>query len=247
LNFFSLFKRNLIYKFKKKRSIDTENIKFNTLDDLFHHYGSDKADVFKFNNKSGHGFSKFYEKNFEKFKNKKINILEIGSYAGGSAAAFVKYFPNVNIFCFDINISNFKYKSINIHVFGIDINLEKKINKLLESIFFQYNFKGFDLIIDDGSHNLSDILNGLKFFFKHVKSNGVYIIEDFKHPNYYAYNNNIDHIFIDELLNNFQKKNLSISSVLTKNDQLDLIDQIEKIESYKGNLDDSDIAFIFKK
>ena len=72
----------------------------------------------------------------------------------------------------------------------------------------QYNFKGFDLIIDDGSHNLSDILNGLKFFFKYVKSNGVYIIEDFKHPNYYAYNNNIDHIFIDELLNNFQKKNL---------------------------------------
>ena len=247
MNFFSLFKRNLIYKFKKKTSIDIDNIKLNTLDELFHHYGSDKANVFKLNNKSGHGFSKFYEKNFKKFKDKKINILEIGSYAGGSAAAFVKYFPNINIFCFDINISNFKYKSKNIHVFGIDINNEKKINKILDSIFLQYNIDGFDLIIDDGSHNLSDILNGLKFFFQYVKSNGIYIIEDFKHPNYYSYNKNINHILIDELLNNLQNKKISVSNVFTQNDQIDLINQIEKIESYKGNLDDSDIAFINKK
>ena len=247
MNFFSLFKRNLIYKFKKKTSVDLDNIKFNTLDELFHHYGSDKANVFKLNNKSGHGFSKFYEKNFKKFKNKKINILEIGSYAGGSAAAFVKYFSNANVFCFDINISNFKYKSKNIHVFGIDINDEKKINKILESIFLQYNFDGFDLIIDDGSHNLSDILNGLKIFFQYVKSNGIYIIEDFKHPNYYKYNKNIKHIFIDELLNNLQNKKISASNVFTKNDQIDLINQIEKIESYKGILDDSHIAFINKK
>ncbi len=247
MNFLSLFKRNLIYKFKKKILIDIDNIKFNTLDELFHHYGSDKANVFKLNNNSGHGFSKFYEKNFEKFKDKKINILEIGSYAGASAAAFVKYFPNINIFCFDINISNFKYESKNIHVFGIDINNEKKINKILENILLQYNFDGFDLIIDDGSHNLSDILNGLKNFFKYVKSNGIYIIEDFKHPNYYTYNKNINHIFIDELLNNLQNKKISTSNVLTKNDQIDLINKIERIESYKGNLEDSDIAFISKK
>jgi len=247
LNFFSLFKRNLIYKFKKKESIDIDNIKFNTLDELFHHYGSDKANVFKLNNKSGHGFSEVYEKNFKKFIDKKINILEIGSYAGASAAAFIKYFPNINIFCFDINISNFKYKSKNIHVFGIDINNEKKINKILKNIFLQFNFDGFDLVIDDGSHNLSDILHGLKFFFQYVKNKGIYIIEDFKHPNYYTYNKNINHIFIDELLNNLQNKKISISSVLTKSDQIDLINEIEKIESYKGNLDDSDIAFINKK
>ena len=247
MNFFSIFKRNLIYKFKKKISIDIDNIKFNTLDDLFYHYGSDKANIFKLNNKPGHGFSKYYEKNFEKFKNKKINILEIGSYAGGSAAAFVKYFSNINIFCFDINISNFKYKSKNIHVFGIDINNEKKINKILKGIFLQYNFDGFDFIIDDGSHTLSDILIGLKFFFQYVKSNGIYIIEDFKHPNYYTNNKNINHIFIDKLLDNLQNKKISISSVLTKNNQIDLINQIEKIECYKGNLDDSDIAFINKK
>ena len=73
------------------------------------------------------------------------------------------------------------------------------------------------------------------------------MIEDFKHPNYYKYNKNINHIFIDELLNNLQNKKISASNVFTKNDQIDLINQIEKIESYKGILDDSHIAFINKK
>ena len=48
----------------------------------------------------------------------------------------------------------------------------------------------FDLIIDDGSHNLSDILISIKIFFKHLKQKGLYIIEDFKYPNYHKYNNN---------------------------------------------------------
>ena len=247
MNFFSIFKRNLLYKIKKKILIDEDGVNIKSLDSLFHYYESDKANIFKKNKVSGHGYSIFYEKKLEILKNKKINILEIGSFAGGSAAAFTKYLPNSNIFCFDINISNFKYKSKKIHVFGLDIKNEKKVKEVLDRIFIKYKIKEFDLIIDDASHNLSDILISLKSFFKLLKNNGLFIIEDFKHPNYYAYNNNIDHIFIDELLNNFQKKNLSISSVLTKNDQLDLIDQFEKIESYKGNLDDSDIAFIFKK
>ncbi len=247
MNFFSLFKRNLIYKFKKKILIDNDNIKLSTLDELFHYYGSDKANIFKLTNEAGHGFSEFYEKKFEKFKSKKINILEIGSYAGGSAAAFVKYFSNLNVFCFDINISNFKYKSKNIHVFGIDINNEQKINKTLKSIFSRFNFKEFDLVIDDGSHNLSDILNGLKIFFRHTKSKGLYIIEDFKHPNYYPYNKNINHILVDEFLDNLLNKKIISSSIFSENDQLDLINKIEKIEKFKGNLENSDLSFITKK
>ena len=74
--------------------------------------------------------------------------------------------PNSQVFCFDINISNFKYKSKNIHVFGVDINNEKKIKKILNKIFTDYKFEKFDLIIDDGSHNLKDILIALKFFLK---------------------------------------------------------------------------------
>ena len=134
MNFFSLFKRKLIYNFKNKISIDNDGIDNKTLDFLFHHYGSDKADIFKKKKNIGHGYSKFYEDKLKEFKDKNLNILEIGSFAGASAAAFAKYFSNVNIFCFDVNISNFDYISKKIHVFGVDINNEKKVNKNLEKL-----------------------------------------------------------------------------------------------------------------
>ena len=246
MNFFSLFKRNLIYNFKKKISIDNDNISIDSLDRLFYHYGSDKAEVFKKTKNKGHGYSKFYKQKLEKLQNHKINILEIGSYAGASAAAFVKYLPRSNIFCFDVNISNFEYKSNKIHVFGIDIKNKKKTIKTLNKIADQFKIKEFDIIIDDGSHNLSDILIALKFFFKHLRSKGLYVIEDFKHPNYYQYNKNINHLLIDELFENLEKKNTFNSILFTKNEQLELMSMVDKIEVFKGNLNDSDISFITK-
>ena len=200
MNFFSLFKRNLIYKFKNKKNLDNDNFSKKTLDELFQYYGSDKGDIFKKGNKQGHGYSKFYTNQLNHLKDHKINILEIGSYAGASAAAFVKYFPNANVFCFDVNISNFEFKSQKIHVFGIDINNKNKVKKTITKIFKQYQLTSFDLIIDDGSHNLKDILSSLKLFFQFLKENGIFIIEDFKHPNYYKYNKNINHILVNEFL-----------------------------------------------
>ena len=246
MNFFSLFKRNLIFKFKKKISIDNDNITSKSLDYLFYEYGSDKANIFKPNQKPGHGFSIYYEKKLEKYKNKNINILEIGSYAGASAAAFTKYLPKSKVYCFDVNISNFKYKSENINVYGIDINNQKKVVKTLNKIFSEQNFTQFDLIIDDGSHNLSDILVSLKFFFKYVKNKGLYIIEDYKHPNYYKYNRNIDHLLVDQIFVNLNDKKSFTSNIFNDDDQKKLISSIKMIETFKGNLIDSDISFITK-
>jgi len=247
LNFFSLFKRSLIYKFKKKISIDKDNLSDKSLDELFYLYGSDKANYFKINNTKGHGYSNFYYDQLKNIKDSKINILEIGSYAGASAAAFSKYFKNANIFCFDINISNFKYQSKNIHVFGIDINNKQKIEKTLKTIFDKHQFNLFDLIIDDGSHNLDDILSSLNYFFKFVKEGGIFIIEDFKHPNYYKYNRNIDHILVDEFLNNLINKIFTNSSLINRENQKILMTLIERIDIKKGNLKDSDICFIKRK
>ena len=246
MNFFSLFKRNLIFKFKKKISIDYDKVTSKSLDYLFHEYGSDKANIFKPIQKPGHGYSKYYEKKLEIYKNKNLNILEIGSYAGASAAAFTKYLPKSKVYCFDVNISNFKYKSKNINVYGIDINNKKKILKTLNKIFLERNFSQFDLIIDDGSHNLSDILISLKFFFKYVKNKGLYIIEDYKYPNYYKYNRNIDHLLVDQIFVNLNNKKFFTSSIFKDDDQKELINSIKMIETFKGNLNDSDICFITK-
>ena len=112
----------------KKISIDNDEIHDKSLDKLFHFYGSDKANLFKIDNSQGHGFSKYYVQHLEK-KNQKLNILEIGSFSGASAAAFKKYFPKSRVFCFDVNISKFKYTSKKIEVYGLDINNKKKCKK----------------------------------------------------------------------------------------------------------------------
>ena len=247
MNFFSLFKRNIIYKLKKKILIDIDKVEGKSLDKLFQFYGSDKGNYFEAGNTKGHGYSDFYTSQLDNLKDNKINILEIGSYAGSSAAAFVKYFSKANIFCLDINISNFKYKSEKIHVYGIDIKNLSKVKKTLNKIFQENHINNFDIIIDDCSHNLKDILLTLNFFFRYLKNNGTFIIEDFKHPNYYEYNRNIDHILIDDLLKNIENKKFFTSSIINEKNQKELMDLIKKIDVSKGNLTDSDICFIKKK
>ena len=103
MNFLSLIKRKLLYKIKKKISIDNDEFSSESLDALFNYYGSDKADYFS--KTQGHGFSKFYVEKLQHLREKEINILEIGSFAGASAASFIKYFKNSKVFCFDINLS----------------------------------------------------------------------------------------------------------------------------------------------
>ena len=247
MNFLSLFKRNLIYKFKKKISIDRDSFPKKDLEQLLFYYGSDKADYFQKKDTRGHGFSKFYEKQFTLLRNKPLNILEIGSYAGASAAAFSKYFYNSKIFCFDINISNFKYNSKNINVYGLDIRNEKKVVKILDMIFKENNFEKFDIIIDDGSHYLSDILFSLNFFLKFVNKGGFYVIEDFKHPNYYKYNLDVKDIFVDDLISKIFKKEYFNSKFIKKEIQKYMFSEVKEIVSFKGNLEDSDICFIQKK
>ena len=246
MNFFSLFKRNLIYKFKKKINIDQDNVEKENLDQLLHHYGSDKANIFKKTKDSGHGFSKFYVNHFAKFKRSNLKILEIGSYKGGSAAAFSKYLTNSTICCFDVNISNFSYSSKNIYVFGVDIRNRKKINENLTKIIKELNIDLFDVIIDDGSHNLSDILLTLKNLFKILKRKGLYVIEDYKYPNYYRYNNDIDEILIDQMLDNLKRKKIFSSNIISFNEQKYFQKEIKKIDTYKGNFNSSDICFIEK-
>ena len=246
MNFFSLFKRKILYKIKKKINIDLDGVHRDTLDDLFYHYGSDKADIFKQRQDQGHGFSEFYTQHLKHLKKKEIKILEIGSYAGASAAAFVKYFENSSVYCFDINISKFVFSSNNIHVYGLDINNENELKRILEKIKLESNSNFFDIIIDDGSHYLSNILFSLKTLFRYVKKGGIYIIEDFKHPNYYDQNKNIEHILVDQVLKNLQEKRLFNSNIITNDDQAYLQNNISKIEIYKGNLKDSDICFIEK-
>lgn len=241
MNFFSLFKRNLIFLFKKKEDIDKHIFKKSvSLDYLCQYYKTDKAA--KYYNDKGHGYTKYYVKHINKFKDKKIKFLEIGCGAGISAAAFTKYFKKSIAYCLDINLTYVKIKSNRINFCGVNSSNSRQMINFLK----RYNQKknSFNVIIDDGSHNLSDQLFSLNFFFKHLKKNSFYIIEDYKFPNYFRRHNDVKELKISEIIAKIRSKKNFKSNIIEQNTIKELFSS--KIYYYKGNKNYSDIVFFEK-
>ena len=244
------FYKKIIFNLKNKINLDNQNINYDSLNDLFNHFGTDKGtkvmNPYSKNPEEivGHGYAKFYEKNFANIKNEKFNLLEIGTWEGASSASFILYFPNAEIYGLDRNFK-FKYKSKRLKYYNCDLtnkndhkNLERKIQN-----------KTFKIIIDDGSHILSHIIENLKFFLKYVDDQSYYIIEDFSEPVNYDYLNdsNENELFIKDILLNIKNKSYFKSKILTESDQKHLFDNIASVDIYKGDSYKSDIAFLKKK
>ena len=246
MNIFRQLKRYLIYKYKIKKNIDKieQNFSDLSINEIFKYFNTDKGSEWN-SNEPGHGFSKYYEKYLKVLKNKEIKILEIGSYSGASAASFAKYFPQSKIYCLDINITNFKYSSERINVFGLDVSKKNMLNKFYKNINIKSDEKYFDIIIDDGSHKLSDILISINEFYINLKTNGFYIIEDYKFPNYYPHLNDCLEMKIDKILNFVEKKEKFISNIIKKEIINHLIN-FSEINYHHGLLENSDIVFIKK-
>ena len=239
MNFFSLFKRNIIYLLKNKINIDKDKFgKKTTLDYLFKKYETDKSNA-------SHGFTKYYTNHLNKLKNRRLNFLEIGSAKGGSAAAFVHYFDKSNVFCLDVNLTLVKYKSDKINFFGLDSSNSKMLYKFLKNVEEKFSVKKFDVIIDDGSHILSDQLFSINYFFKYLKKGGYYIIEDYKFPNYFKRCNDVDENTIDILIKKL-KNNKVIKSQILQNNTINKLYKA-KIYAYKGRTKISNIVFFQKK
>ncbi|MEN9913142.1 MAG: hypothetical protein RLY66_550 [Candidatus Parcubacteria bacterium] len=120
----------------------------------------------------GHCYGGTYNHIFEKFdRNAKLNILEIGVQKGGSIMAWAEYFPNAQVYGIDIvDVRKPEYRSTDRITFILgdakEVNLDVK----------------FDIIIDDGSHVLSDVLVTTKKYLPLLKPKGYLMIEDVQQP-----------------------------------------------------------------
>ena len=178
---FNLFYKLLINLIKKKfgyiTNLDNETKNQNLpLAKLFEIFNSDKGLSLKtYDNKvlKSHNYTIFYEKYFSAYKNKKLRILEIGSHEGKGIAAFYYFFQNAFLVGANINPFQMKFHSKRIDEIYIDVSSKK----ILEN-FCNYINKDFDIIIDDASHNLRDILITLPILFKKLNPGGYYVIED---------------------------------------------------------------------
>ena len=133
-------------------------------------YGTDKAD--------GHFYTSHYETHFGKFRNKKINLLEIGvggydkpDEGGESLRMWKEFFKNGNIFSIDI------YDKHLLEEDRIKIFRGSQTDKaFLTSVVREIG--PLDIIIDDGSHINSHVATSFNILFPFLKIGGVYAIED---------------------------------------------------------------------
>lgn len=116
-----------------------------------------------------------YDRIFHSFKEKPINLLEIGVQNGGSLEVWADYFPNSkNIIGCDINpnCKNLRYENNKINLLVGDANsseIRSAINGITES---------FDIVLEDGSHFSGDIVRAFAYFFPRLNAGGIFIAED---------------------------------------------------------------------
>lgn len=123
----------------------------------------------------GHSYTEFYDDFFKQFKNQEeINILEVGVFNGMSLKTYNEYFNGrCNIYGLDIDNKSY-LDSENIKTFIVDQGSAEQLDNFKHII----GDTKFDIIIDDGSHQLRHQQLTLYKFHDLLKPNGIYILED---------------------------------------------------------------------
>jgi len=118
----------------------------------------------------------FYDDIFKNYRTQQLNLLEIGVQNGGSLETWRTFFINANnilIGCdLDERCVNLRYDDSRVHVVVGDANNPATVKKIKAVC------NNFDIVIDDGSHLSSDILNSFCCYFPLLNPGGLYVIED---------------------------------------------------------------------
>jgi hypothetical protein len=116
-----------------------------------------------------------YERLFTPLRDRPVSILEIGVQNGGSIEILAKYFPNArNIVGCDIDerCSALLYDDPRISLVVGDVCDEDTVSRI------KTISEGFDIIIDDGSHQSRDIVCAFCKYFPLLREHGIFIAED---------------------------------------------------------------------
>lgn len=116
-----------------------------------------------------------YEKWCTPYKNFRVRLLEIGVQNGGSLEIWAKYFPRAEIILgSDINADcgRLQFQDHRIKIVLGDINAADVRSQIMA------HSDRFDIIIDDGAHTSTSILEAFSGYFSKLSYGGLYIIED---------------------------------------------------------------------
>ena len=125
-------------------------------------------------------YLEIYEKYFNPIRFDELNLLEIGvsrhhnpeKLVGSSLWMWNEYFPNAKIFGLDIDPVCKEYEKNGIKIYIGDQSDPNVLSKIINEA------RSFDIIIDDASHVNKYTLASFKALFPHLKTHGMYVIED---------------------------------------------------------------------
>lgn len=150
-----------------------------TLEEIYSNHNNGSSGAGHGDKGTVHSYIPEYEKLFAPYRDKKINILEIGIAYGESLELWDKYFNNANVFgadIHDIEIFSDKFKPGG---YKDDERFTIWISDATKPEFLDViGDTKFDILIDDGSHRLYDQIATYELLKDRMNPGGLYIIED---------------------------------------------------------------------
>jgi len=126
---------------------------------------------------TGHAYiESFYQDFFDTYRDKELNILEIGIREGDSLRLWEKAFPKSNVYGVDNNNSK-KFKDVISERIEVTFG-DAYTNEIVDSL------PSFDIIIDDGPHTLESQIKCLELYLSKLNDDGVILIEDIQKYEY---------------------------------------------------------------
>ena len=150
------------------------------LDIIAKKHGTDKST-------NEHGYTPYYERLLSHLRNKPVELLEIGVRQGWSHQMWTDYFPYGKISGID-NCFESEFNSNHAHLTAKNIIIYYGNQEDKEFLDSALQDTQFDIIIDDGGHQMHEHQLSLIYLFDKLKSGGIYFIEDLhtcSSPTYY--------------------------------------------------------------
>lgn len=150
--------------------IDREEYRF--MDEIALKVGADKASDF-------HDYTSVYSQYFGRLKNKPVRLLEIGICKGRSVELWEEYFPHGELYFIDITYDFLEVFPVRSTFYLADQEKPEDLARVVRDSGGE-----FDIIIDDGGHTMNQQIVSFRELFPHLKSGGIYIVEDL-HTSYW--------------------------------------------------------------
>lgn len=165
------FNGNKYYDSTYANEVKTKRQK--SLTDLANDFGSDKGTL----HFERHSYTEIYQNILTPYINKHIKMLEIGvndeRFPGASVKMWTSFFSDVDFIGFDIDELSKEFENGGVKIFIGSQGNESDLNNLINT-----HGGGFDVIIDDGSHQHIHHILTFSILEPHLNQGGLYIIED---------------------------------------------------------------------